>query len=109
MARSSVMRLWAITSAGNSATCSLRRSGWRSGHGKVPLAARIPRAIVILAWGYSGNLKPGQCVVQFKERHSRKEPVMRNQIVGTTMPVLEFTLDPNDSIISEAGQLSWMG
>lgn len=34
---------------------------------------------------------------------------MRNQIVGTTMPVLEFVLDPNDSIISEAGQLSWMG
>jgi uncharacterized protein (TIGR00266 family) len=33
---------------------------------------------------------------------------MRNQIVGTTMPVLEFVLDPNDSIISEAGQLSWM-
>jgi len=34
---------------------------------------------------------------------------MRNQIVGTTMPVLEFVLDPSDSIISEAGQLSWMG
>src|ERR1700747_2838551 len=34
---------------------------------------------------------------------------MHNQIVGTTMPVLEFVLDPNDSIISEAGQLSWMG
>jgi uncharacterized protein (TIGR00266 family) len=34
---------------------------------------------------------------------------MKNQIVGTTMPVLEFTLDPNDSIISEAGELSWMG
>src|SRR6059058_826316 len=34
---------------------------------------------------------------------------MRNEIVGTTMPVLEFVLDPNDSIISEAGQLSWMG
>lgn len=34
---------------------------------------------------------------------------MRNQIVGTTMPVLEFILDPSDSIISEAGQLSWMG
>ena len=34
---------------------------------------------------------------------------MRNQIVGTTMPVLEFVLDPNDAIISEAGQLSWMG
>jgi uncharacterized protein (TIGR00266 family) len=24
------------------------------------------------------------------------------------MPVLEFTLDPNDSVISEAGELSWM-
>ncbi len=34
---------------------------------------------------------------------------MRNEIVGTTMPVLEFVLDPNDSIISEAGELSWMG
>jgi len=34
---------------------------------------------------------------------------MRSQIVGTTMPVLEFVLDPNDSIISEAGELSWMG
>jgi uncharacterized protein (TIGR00266 family) len=34
---------------------------------------------------------------------------MRNQIVGTTMPVLEFVLDPNDTIISEAGELSWMG
>jgi uncharacterized protein (TIGR00266 family) len=34
---------------------------------------------------------------------------MRSQIVGTTMPVLEFVLDPNDAIISEAGQLSWMG
>jgi uncharacterized protein (TIGR00266 family) len=34
---------------------------------------------------------------------------MHNQIVGTTMPVLEFVLDPNDTIISEAGQLSWMG
>jgi uncharacterized protein (TIGR00266 family) len=33
---------------------------------------------------------------------------MQSRIVGTTMPVLEFTLDPNDSIISEAGQLSWM-
>src|SRR5215470_16941247 len=34
--------------------------------------------------------------------------MMRSQIVGTTMPVLEFTLDPNDSVISEAGELSWM-
>lgn len=33
---------------------------------------------------------------------------MRSQITGTTMPVLEFVLDPNESIISEAGELSWM-
>ncbi len=34
---------------------------------------------------------------------------MQAQIIGTTMPVLEFMLEPNDSIISEAGELSWMG
>ena len=33
---------------------------------------------------------------------------MQSRIVGTTMPVLEFTLNPNESIISEAGELSWM-
>src|ERR1700757_5091895 len=33
---------------------------------------------------------------------------MQNRIVGTTMPVLEFALDPNESVISEAGELSWM-
>src|ERR1700748_699236 len=33
---------------------------------------------------------------------------MQNRITGTTMPVLEFILDPNESIISEAGELSWM-
>jgi uncharacterized protein (TIGR00266 family) len=33
---------------------------------------------------------------------------MQSRIVGTTMPVLEFVLEPNDSIISEAGELSWM-
>src|SRR6185312_2997962 len=33
---------------------------------------------------------------------------MQNRILGTTMPVLEFALDPNDAIISEAGELSWM-
>jgi len=33
---------------------------------------------------------------------------MQSRIVGTTMPVLEFTLDVNESIISEAGELSWM-
>ncbi len=33
---------------------------------------------------------------------------MQSQITGTTMPVLEFALDPNESVISEAGELSWM-
>jgi len=33
---------------------------------------------------------------------------MQNRIVGTTMPVLEFLLEPNEAIISEAGELSWM-
>jgi uncharacterized protein (TIGR00266 family) len=33
---------------------------------------------------------------------------MQSRINGTTMPVLEFILDPNESIISEAGELSWM-
>ncbi len=34
---------------------------------------------------------------------------MQSRITGTTMPVLEFMLDANDAIISEAGELSWMG
>ncbi len=34
---------------------------------------------------------------------------MQSRITGTTMPVLEFLLEPNDAIISEAGELSWMG
>ncbi len=33
---------------------------------------------------------------------------MQTGIVGTTMPVLEFRLEPNESVISEAGELSWM-
>ena len=33
---------------------------------------------------------------------------MQSRILGTTMPVLEVTLDPNDAVISEAGELSWM-
>jgi uncharacterized protein (TIGR00266 family) len=33
---------------------------------------------------------------------------MQSRVTGTTMPVLEFVLDPNDTIISEAGELSWM-
>src|SRR5213592_3252205 len=34
---------------------------------------------------------------------------MQSHITGTTMPVLEFVLEPNESVISEAGELSWMG
>ena len=33
---------------------------------------------------------------------------MQARVTGTTMPVLEFTLEPNEAIISEAGELSWM-
>jgi uncharacterized protein (TIGR00266 family) len=33
---------------------------------------------------------------------------MQSRILGTTMPVLEITLDPNESVVSEAGELSWM-
>ncbi len=33
---------------------------------------------------------------------------MQSRIVGTTMPVLEFLLQPNECVISETGELSWM-
>jgi uncharacterized protein (TIGR00266 family) len=33
---------------------------------------------------------------------------MNNRTIGTTMPVLEIVLQPGESVISEAGQLSWM-
>ncbi|MGB7267172.1 MAG: TIGR00266 family protein [Terracidiphilus sp.] len=33
---------------------------------------------------------------------------MKAQIQGTTMPVLEVQLDPNESVFSESGELSWM-
>ncbi len=33
---------------------------------------------------------------------------MQTRIVGTTLPAVEFLLEPNESIISEAGELSWM-
>jgi uncharacterized protein (TIGR00266 family) len=33
---------------------------------------------------------------------------MQSRLIGTTMPVLEFVLEPNEAIISEAGELSWM-
>jgi uncharacterized protein (TIGR00266 family) len=34
---------------------------------------------------------------------------MQSRITGTTMPVLEFALELNEAVISEAGELSWMG
>jgi uncharacterized protein (TIGR00266 family) len=33
---------------------------------------------------------------------------MQTQIQGTTMPVLNVLLDPNESVFSESGELSWM-
>ncbi len=33
---------------------------------------------------------------------------MQSRIIGTTMPVLEVLLQPGESVISEAGELSWM-
>ncbi len=33
---------------------------------------------------------------------------MQSRILGTTMPVLEFLLDSNDAVVSEAGELTWM-
>lgn len=33
---------------------------------------------------------------------------MQSRILGTTMPVLEVSLGPNESVVSESGELSWM-
>ena len=33
---------------------------------------------------------------------------MQARIQGTTMPVLDVLLDPNESVYSESGELSWM-
>jgi uncharacterized protein (TIGR00266 family) len=33
---------------------------------------------------------------------------MQSRILGTTMPVLEVELGPGESVVSEAGELSWM-
>ena len=33
---------------------------------------------------------------------------MQHRIVGSTMPVLEFALEPGESVISESGEISWM-
>jgi uncharacterized protein (TIGR00266 family) len=41
-------------------------------------------------------------------RNPDQEIIMQSRILGTTMPVLEIALDPNESVVSEAGELSWM-
>jgi uncharacterized protein (TIGR00266 family) len=33
---------------------------------------------------------------------------MEHKIVGTVLPVLEVTLEPGETLVSEAGELSWM-
>ncbi len=33
---------------------------------------------------------------------------MDHQVVGTTLPVLEMTLQPGEKIVAQAGELSWM-
>src|SRR5665213_163270 len=33
---------------------------------------------------------------------------MEHKVVGTTMPVLEVTLQPGESVVAEGGELSWM-
>ncbi|TMC40146.1 MAG: AIM24 family protein [Chloroflexi bacterium] len=33
---------------------------------------------------------------------------MESKIVGTTMPVLELNMQPNDKVFAESGELSWM-
>ncbi|MGO9456777.1 MAG: AIM24 family protein [Acidimicrobiales bacterium] len=37
-----------------------------------------------------------------------KEDAMQDTVQGTTMPVLEVTLDPGETILSEDGEFSWM-
>jgi uncharacterized protein (TIGR00266 family) len=38
----------------------------------------------------------------------REAVTMQTRIQGTTMPVLDVQLDPNESVFSESGELSWM-
>jgi uncharacterized protein (AIM24 family) len=33
---------------------------------------------------------------------------MQTRIQGTTMPVLDVQLEPNESVLIESGELSWM-
>jgi uncharacterized protein (TIGR00266 family) len=33
---------------------------------------------------------------------------MKDQVIGSTLPVLEVTLDPDESVVAEVGEFSWM-
>ena len=33
---------------------------------------------------------------------------MNHRIIGTTLPVLEFQLQPGESVVAVSGELSWM-
>jgi Mitochondrial biogenesis AIM24 len=61
---------------------------------------------VISRYKFKRTLSAGQ--KSSTARNPDQESAMQSRILGTTMPVLEFTLDPNESVISEAGELSWM-
>src|SRR4029079_6066588 len=41
-------------------------------------------------------------------RTTPRRPGMDAQIHGTTLPVLELTLNPGEKIVSESGEMSWM-
>src|SRR5208337_4789244 len=47
--------------------------------------------------------RPGQVNYARKGDHP-----MQTRIQGTTMPVLDVQLEPNESVFSESGELSWM-
>ncbi len=39
---------------------------------------------------------------------AEEDIAMQTRVLGTTMPVLEVQLEPNESVFSESGELSWM-
>jgi uncharacterized protein (TIGR00266 family) len=41
-------------------------------------------------------------------RDLRKGPTMKEQLLGTTLPVLSISLDPGESVVAETGEFSWM-
>jgi uncharacterized protein (TIGR00266 family) len=73
---------------------------------KCVLGAGVP--LPSLVHGFNSATLDSLCRGGRKLRSFKEEFAMQSRIVGTTMPVLEFTLGPNESVISEAGELSWM-